>query len=124
MLQDDKDHRAEDPSITTNVAGIQAKDERSEKELKSLTLEALNPNNPAAILTRAYKDCSAEDAVGNGGSFLQALLLQGCLQVCEYRSSDYRAEDCAVLLVAQTLKEGEKFLTSVVLSVESTVTKR
>ena len=67
MLQNYEDWQAETPTIIIDIPGIQAKDHHTDKELRSLTLEALGVANPSTTWARAYTDGSAEEAAKNGG---------------------------------------------------------
>ena len=64
MLQNYEGWQAETPTIILHTPGIQAKEHHTDKELKSLTLEALSVAYPATW-ARAYTDRSAEEAAKN-----------------------------------------------------------
>ena len=62
MLQNYEDWQVETPAITLDIPGIQAKEDHTDEELKSLTLEALSVAYPSKTRERACTDGSAEEA--------------------------------------------------------------
>ena len=73
MLQNYKDWQAESPAIILDIPGIQSKENHTDEELRSLTLEALSVAYPSTTCVRAYTDGSAEEAAknGRGGVFIK-----------------------------------------------------
>jgi ribonuclease HI len=111
-LQDYEDWSLGTPNIILNIPGVGAKEEHSEIELKSLTLEALDKNYPATTWTRAYTDGSAEDAVRNGGGgifikFPDGNSISRSVATGQH-STNFRAEASALLTAAQTLNQKDR----------------
>ena len=62
MLQKYEDGQAETPTIILDIPGIQAKENHTDEELRSLTLETFCVAYPSTTWARAYTDGSAKEA--------------------------------------------------------------
>ena len=88
MLQNYEDLQAETQTIILDIPGIQAKEHHTDKELRSLTLEALCVAYPSTTWARAYTDGAAEEAAKNGEGgcwFVGCLTLQQHVSVSQER---------------------------------------
>ena len=100
------------------LQGIQAKENHTDEELRSMTLEALSVAFPSTTWSRAYTDDSAEETAKNGGDGV-FIKLPGGRSIRKsvatgQQSTNYRAKAYALLAAVHTLNQEERLPTNTV----------
>ena len=119
QFQDYDDWEEKEIDIKTEIPSIKQKSLYSEVELRTLTEEFIDKEYPINTWTHVYTDGSAEKAIKNGGAGIYIRYQNGQKEsqsvATGKKSTNFRAETCALLHAAKTLNSSSNLSNNTVI---------